>query len=234
MDSRFLKVKNFILGRVHKLLLATGLIDDHSYVTEACKVLELEYAHRSSVVTGLPVDAQNQPIPWFTYPAIEFLVQLDLKEKVVLEWGSGNSSLFFSKRVKQVCSIEHNAEWYKRTLEKKVPNQKIVLAPAQEYAAQAIEFGITFDLIIIDGIERAACAKVAVSILREGGVIILDNSDRHPETAAKFRDHSLIQIDFHGFGPVNSYTWTTSLFLSRSYNFKPLSHQPQHPIGGGY
>ena len=32
----------------------------------------------------------------------------------VLEWGSGTSTLYFSKIVKQFVSIEHNMEWYKR------------------------------------------------------------------------------------------------------------------------
>ena len=32
----------------------------------------------------------------------------------VLEWGSGTSTLYFSKIVKQFVSIEHNTEWYNR------------------------------------------------------------------------------------------------------------------------
>ena len=32
----------------------------------------------------------------------------------VLEWGSGTSTLYFSKIVKQFVSIEHNMEWYNR------------------------------------------------------------------------------------------------------------------------
>jgi hypothetical protein len=32
----------------------------------------------------------------------------------VLEWGSGTSTIYFSKIVKQFVSIEHNTEWYNR------------------------------------------------------------------------------------------------------------------------
>ena len=32
----------------------------------------------------------------------------------VLEWGSGTSTIYFSKIVKQFVSIEHNMEWYNR------------------------------------------------------------------------------------------------------------------------
>ncbi|MCL0042054.1 hypothetical protein M1N12_03225, partial [Peptococcaceae bacterium] len=32
-----------------------------------------------------------------------------------------------------------------------------------------------------------------------------------------------------GFGPINGYTWTTSFFFHREFNFKPLhSRQPLH------
>jgi hypothetical protein len=43
-----------------------------------------------------------------------------------------------------------------------------------------------------------------------------------------------IEIDFHGFGPINDYTWTTSLFLDREIALEPKSIQPTIPIGGGF
>jgi len=47
------------------------------------------------------------------------------------------------------------------------------------------------------------------------------------------REHNLIQVDFSGFGPCNNYTWTTSLFFSRNFNFKTSCfNQPLQPIGG--
>ena len=53
---------------------------------------------------------------------------------------------------------------------------------------------------------------------KKGGgaiMLILDNSDRYPNKL-KFLKEKLgwMQIDFHGFGPINSYTWTTSIFIN--------------------
>jgi predicted O-methyltransferase YrrM len=36
-----------------------------------------------------------------------------------------------------------------------------------------------FDLIMIDGSNRSACAANAVNLIAEGGIIYLDNSDKH-------------------------------------------------------
>jgi hypothetical protein len=33
----------------------------------------------------------------------------------------------------------------------------------------------------------------------------------------------MIQVDFFGFGPINDYTWTTSIFFSRDFDFKPIN-----------
>ncbi len=80
-----------------------------------------------------------------------------------------------------------------------------------------------------------ACAKVAVEILnthaQEGAMIILDNADWHRGCARFLREQGLIEIDFHGFGPINCYTWTTSIFLSRNFAFKPHNaSQPHYSI----
>ena len=58
------------------------------------------------------VDAAGKPIPWFTYPAIDYIRQLDLSEKTIFEWGAGFSTLFWSSRAKSVISVETDPLWY--------------------------------------------------------------------------------------------------------------------------
>jgi hypothetical protein len=57
-----------------------------------------------------------------TYPAIYFIEQLDLKNKVVLEFGSGASTLYFSRRCKSVISYETSRYWYNLFYQKLSPN----------------------------------------------------------------------------------------------------------------
>jgi precorrin-6B methylase 2 len=50
--------------------------------------------------------------PWMTFEAIDFLNKNIHKDMVVFEYGSGGSSIYFSKHAKQVYSVEHDKEWF--------------------------------------------------------------------------------------------------------------------------
>ncbi|MGB7316259.1 MAG: hypothetical protein WA939_25265 [Nodosilinea sp.] len=190
--------------------------------------LKEKYGYKHAKVSQKPVDANHEPLPWFTYPAIEYLAQLDLSSKTIFEWGSGNSSLFLAKRCKQITSVESNKEWYEYCSQELLSNQKILFREESEFAEAIDESLSKFDLIIIDSLRRGECAKKAIEHLNSGGLIILDNSDWHPNTSAFLRDScNLLEVDMHGFGPVNAYSWTTSLFFHRDFNFPPReSKQP--------
>lgn len=197
------------------------------------KILSLDFGQWNSMKNSTCVDAQLNPIPWYTYPAIEYLKQFDFIDKTVFEYGSGNSSLFWAKRAKEVISVEDSKEWLDIVSERKSSNQHIVLMEDKNnYISYIIKLNKEFDIIVIDGKYRIHCARNAVKCLKDGGMIILDNSDWFPKSSALLRSHGLLEVDFSGFGPINHYTWTTSLFLSRNFNFKTLSmNQPIHSIG---
>jgi hypothetical protein len=180
------------------------------------------------------INKDGEPLPWITYPAIEYLNQLDLRSKTVLEYGSGNSSLYFSRRVKSILSIEHNLEWYSKLKIDLAENQSLIHASEELYAEAPLQQNKKFDIIIIDGIKREECVAVCFKIIEEGGMILLDNSERYPNLCEKIRNDGYLQIDFHGMGPINRYTWTTSLFFSAESigRFLPLSLQPLKPKGG--
>ena len=53
----------------------------------------------------------GKPIPWFTYPAIEFFDSIVLEGKTVLEVGSGFSTLYWAQRGCRGVSLEIDPEW---------------------------------------------------------------------------------------------------------------------------
>lgn len=63
---------------------------------------------------NLPIRDGNH-IPWITYSALEFLLQLNLRELKVLEFGSGSSTIFFARNSKVVISFEENALYLEET-----------------------------------------------------------------------------------------------------------------------
>ena len=95
-----------------------------------------------------------------------------------------------------------------------------------------------YDVIVIDGKRRAECAATAVKCLAEGGMIILDDSDRintsleYANAVKTLREANLLQVDFYGFCPMNNYTKTTSVFFSRDFDFQSLyTVQPINGLG---
>ncbi len=54
-------------------------------------IIENQYGHKLTRAKGIPVNNNAKPLPWFTYPAIEYLNQLDLSSCAIFEWGCGNS-----------------------------------------------------------------------------------------------------------------------------------------------
>jgi hypothetical protein len=195
--------------------------------------MEFDHGHQLSRQRQLPVDRTGQPLPWYTYPAIQFLSQLDLTDKDAFEFGSGNGSLFWAARTRSLVSVESDPNWYSMLDARKLPNQRIMLEEdLGAYPDSISKHGQKFDLIIVDGKRRRLCAQAAMPFLAGDGMIVLDNSDWYPKSAALLRDAGMIQIDFTGYGPVNNYTWTTSLFLRRNAQIKPRSTRlPEPGIG---
>jgi hypothetical protein len=54
---------------------------------QVVRTLWFDYAHLRSAVKGQPVNARGEPVPWYTYPAIDYLRQLDFSDKTVFEYG---------------------------------------------------------------------------------------------------------------------------------------------------
>jgi len=181
---------------------------------------------------GSVVNAAREPIPWYTYPAIEYLSQLDARELSVFEFGAGSSSLFWAARARRVCAVDNDPAWHARIAAKRPANLELFLREAKDgYLACLAEQKERFDLIVIDGRWRRACARLAPQFLRDGGLLVLDNTDWHPRTAADLRAAGFLQVDFSGFGPLNAYAWTTSIFLRADTRLQ-RGFRPPLPVGG--
>lgn len=189
-----------------------------------------EFAIERSINEKVCLDRDNNPIPWYTYPAIEYLNQFDYSSKEIFEFGCGYSSLFWAKRAKKVTSIEDNLKWFdKWKQEFDEPNLDIRWRDEGEIYEQAIdEDNCKYDVIVVDGKRRWQCAQAAVKALNDGGMIILDDSDRintseeYVKAVNALKEANLLQVDFYGFCPMNNYTKTTSIFFSRNFNFESL------------
>lgn len=199
---------------------------------------EKEFGIARTLEEQISVDRDGNPIPWYTYPAIEYLTQFDYADRQIFEFGCGNSSKFWAARAGSVVSVEDNPQWFARwQRELTAPNQRVLLRSEDEaYENAILENNTQYDVIIIDGKRRAPCCQTALQRLAPGGIIILDDSDR-VNTSDEYRQAiktlcaaGLLQVDFYGFCPMNSRAKATSLFFSRNFNFQ--SRFPVQPTNG--
>ncbi|MCX8125313.1 MAG: FkbM family methyltransferase [Spirochaetes bacterium] len=174
----------------------------------------------------LPIDRHKRPLPWYTYAAIEYLEQYDFSKCNIFEYGSGHSSKFWSERSCMVISVESDQFWFKYWDEKLGNNHKFFFKTEMQGYVNTIYYdALLYDVIVIDGKYRYNCAKEAIKCIKDGGIIILDNTDWFPNTAKLLRDNGFIQVDFIGAGPINSYPWCTSIFFKNKINIPRKRHE---------
>lgn len=163
------------------------------------------------------VDANNQPIPWVTYSFIDFIKERLHKNLSIFEYGSGNSTLFYANRVKNVVSVEHDEAWYNKIVNQKAPNAEMIFTRLEtngEYSQKAKLLDQKFNIIIVDGRDRVNCCKHSVAALTDDGVIVLDDSERtHYQEARDFlKQQGFKELSFSGISPGLFYNKATSVF----------------------
>ncbi len=230
----------------YSLLLDEATPEQLDKSLRAWRIFKREQGYLRSLVENKCVDCQGNPIPWYTYPAIEQLSSWDFKNCDVLEYGSGNSTLWWMARAKSVTSIENSTEWHEYVSRYVNKNCKMLLSPVDmdndderqiaDYVGCVSKLG-TFDVIIVDGVNkpgtRMECAKRALDHLNPGGLFIVDNSDWLPDTCKMMRDSGFLELDFKGLGPMNEYAESTSLFFKPDFKIKPRDDvHPGYAIGG--
>lgn len=192
-------------------------------------VFQGRYGHTRTSREGFIVDGAGEYLPWLTYPAIDFLRGLDYSGRRVLEFGAGSSTLFWAARASEVHSVELDARWLERLRPHAPANVRLHHEPDPARYAECVapQLG-RFDLIVIDGAERARCAAAALRRLAPGGAVVLDNADWYPGVADRLAGAGLIEMRFCGFSPLNAFTSTTSIFVSREFSFalSPAARRP--------
>jgi hypothetical protein len=168
------------------------------------------------------IGKNNEPIPWVTYPFINFITPRLKKKFSVFEFGSGNSTLFYAERVGTVTTVEHDRQWYEK-MQKLIPANVTLLFRENYrtggYSKAILQQNTMYDIIIIDAVDRYKCATYAVRRLTRQGVIILDDSDReeYQEIIKFLHKKKFRQLDFWGISPGYFNTKATTIFY-RSKN----------------
>lgn len=232
------KVKDKETPNLKDKLGNLNIADFYIYFANITKIFTQDYGFQKSVEENKPIDKNGNPLPLYTYPAIEYLNSLDFKNKKIFEFGSGNSTLFWIEKGAIVTCVENSKNWFE-SLKTSIPDpqkHQFIFANKEDYFNAITQNNEQYDVIIIDGSQnRLECSKKAVKQVTENGLIILENSDWFENSAKFIRDSlNFIQIDFYGFKPSKCNSSVTSFFISPKWKPTPLNNKkhPNFAIGG--
>jgi SAM-dependent methyltransferase len=137
-------------------------------------------------------------VPWITPAAVAFLDEWLGPQDVGIEWGSGRSTAWLASRVGRLVSIEHDLGWYRKTADelarRHLENVEYVLAeladgaggPDHPYVAAARKAPAgEVSFVLVDGLLRDHCAKLAMELLRPGGLLVIDDAQRYLPHASR-------------------------------------------------
>jgi predicted O-methyltransferase YrrM len=180
-------------------------------------------------------DFQSLDTPWWVMTAgaeiDEFLRQRPHSR--VLEWGSGASTVWLSRRSSEVFTLESDPDWAarvralipatvqlilreapRRTLPHSLRSRRLGFRSCdfRDYVEAAQAIPGAFDLIVVDGRAREACFRHAHTRLTEGGVILFDNTNRRRYRAELRRHRGHISVQTHvGLTPILPWPSHTSI-----------------------
>jgi predicted O-methyltransferase YrrM len=173
--------------------------------------------------------AGGDPIPWYTYPAIDFLSQRSFEGRNVLEFGGGQSTLWWSARARSVLTIEEDADWCARLRPQIGRNVTLHHVPVDRATRtikpikDTIDAGPVrlFDVIVVDGHLRRELTALAFSYLAPNGALLLDNAEGYgfyEET----KNRDCRRVDYFGFAPgVSSRHCTSLVFVGDCFLLQP-------------
>lgn len=191
----------------------------------------------------------NPEKPWLAPAANEFLDGYLKPSDKMLEFGSGRSTLWFSKRVSHITSVEHNPAWFTKindsiaklsfkniTYVLHTKQDESVPASESNYVNATRDFAPTsLDVVLVDGTYRAQCVLKSLPLLKPGGLLIIDNVNRYlPSNTQAPNSRSIDQ------GPIDDewrqvldqiiswrFFWTSNGVSDTAFFFKPQAGQDE-------
>src|SRR5450759_1416161 len=165
----------------------------------------LRTGHARSSLVGPAVSSSGAPLPWLTYPAIDLLAHAEVSGRRVLEFGAGQSTVWWLSRGAEVISFDDNARWIGR-VRAEMPDADVRLVDQNLSQFPADLLAARFDVVVIDGLRRQVAAKIARDVVATSGCIIQDNSESFwSDVAGRYEIIELLadfqRIDLYGFAP---------------------------------
>lgn len=156
--------------------------------------------------------------PLLTYGFIEWLEEQDVKEKTLIEFGSGDSTIYFSNKFKKVITYEDDLHWLERIKSFNLPNVEVRQLGLSFYKQDSQSLKDS-DFILIDNHPRENnyrlyVAEALIEKINYRNDLILDNGNWNGDVYFYLRSKYRYFKDFIGRRKTGEATVTT-LFSER-------------------
>ncbi len=162
--------------------------------------------HFKSSLNEMAIDRNSKPLPWFTYPAIDFIRTRDTSDASVLEFGGGQSTIYWGRNARKVTCFEGSEEWAQHIRKGMSNNCEVFVVTnssdeqVSEIRSELKKIGEKFDIVVIDGLSRSKIIDLAVEYVSPDGMIICDNAEGYGFQKG-FEKHDFMRVDFYGHTP---------------------------------
>tara|TARA_B100000902_G_C27313077_1_gene919590 strand:+ start:2431 stop:3057 length:627 start_codon:yes stop_codon:yes gene_type:complete len=127
----------------------------------------------------------HKNLPWLNKDGNDYLNKIIHHDWKVIEFGAGQSSGFFLKKIQKLISIEHNYEFYKKIKKNNldhIKNNKFIF----HYLKEKKDFlnfinsldDESVDMVFVDSIFRYLVTSNILDKIKIDGFLILDNVNR--------------------------------------------------------
>ncbi len=197
-------------------------------------LFSLRTGHFRSSFKMAAVSRSGAPLPWYTYPAIDFLRYRSYENRTVLEFGAGQSTLWWAHRAARVLALEGDVSWAEKLRPNLPSNVELALVPMENpsVCTEAVNRTLDanrdtqFDVVVIDGLWREQMIDIAARVVKETGFIVCDNAEGYGIFEG-FKNRDFYRVDFFGNAPSVVLPHCTSIFFRRgSFVFEPSQPIP--------
>lgn len=156
-----------------------------------------------AIKSRIALPPNQEARPWFDRLAIDYLDNYLTSNMNILEFGAGGSTVWFSRRVNKVVSVEHDQKYADYVNAHNLNNVEMNVLPRPYNGFADTLQDETFDFILVDGRDRNDCAKSAYKKLKVGALLAWDDAGRaeHEEGIRFLQDngYELIEKCFETF-----------------------------------
>lgn len=169
-------------------------------------------------------------LPWIAKSAIDFLQEYTINSDTqIMELGGGGSTVYFKNRGANIKCLESSNQWAEKIIKKcsrigtgnldifvSEYNVKSVEHFKQSAYFKQIASDHYYDIILVDNYEededlRTVCFYEAEKVVKQGGIILLDDSWRYEKV--KQNNSAKKVVRFESIGPCRPGVTTTDIYF---------------------